>query len=130
MIVIICVDNRNGVAFNHRRQSRDKVLCQKLIERYKKIKVAPYSEPLFAPDGICVVDDPLESTGTGEYCFIEKQSLAGYEGRIEELILCKWNRDYPADVSLGIDLSGWRLISTEEFAGSSHEKITLEVWKK
>lgn len=130
MNVIICVDNCNGVAFNHRRQSRDKVLCQKLIERYKKIKVAPYSEPLFVQGGICVVDDPLESTGAGEYCFIEKQTLAGYEDRIDELILCKWNRDYPSDISLEIDLSGWRMISTEEFAGSSHEKITLEVWKK
>ena len=62
MNVIICVDNCNGVAFNHRRQSRDKVLCQKLIERYKKIKVAPYSEPLFVQGGICVVDGP-----SGEY---------------------------------------------------------------
>lgn len=130
MNVIICIDNRGGVAFNHRRQSRDQVLCQKLTKTYGKIKIAPYSEPLFAPDSVCVVDDPLNHTGKGEFCFIEKQTLSGYEDRIEALVLCKWNRDYPGDESLGIDLNGWRLLHTEEFPGKSHDKITMEVWKK
>ena len=50
----------------------------------------------------------------------------GYESRIEEVILCHWNRDYPADMYFKMDLGSWKLAETQEYAGSSHEKITEE----
>ncbi len=31
MIVMVCVDNRNGMMFNHRRQSQDRVLRRRNI---------------------------------------------------------------------------------------------------
>ena len=36
--------------------------------------------------------------GPGEYCFVEDKDVVPYESRIEEVILCHWNRDYPADM--------------------------------
>lgn len=38
------------------------------------------------------------------------------------------NRDYPVDLYFEIDLSRWKKISSKEFAGSSHDKITKEEW--
>ena len=36
------------------------------------------------------------------------------------------NRDYPADMYFKMDLGSWKLAETQEYAGSSHEKITEE----
>jgi len=48
-------------------------------------------------------------------------------GAPEGLILYRWNRTYPADLYFTLSLEGWTLERREEFAGSSHEKITKEV---
>ena len=48
--------------------------------------------------------------------------------RLEQVILYRWNRDYPADVRFTLDLSGFRLRQRVDFAGSSHEKITEEIY--
>ena len=68
----------------------------------------------------------LEKAGPGEYCFVEDKDVVPYESRIEEVILCHWNRDYPADMYFKMDLGSWKLAETQEYAGSSHEKITEE----
>ena len=48
------------------------------------------------------------------------------------MILFKWNRAYPKDTSLDIDIDGpeWELIDSFDFEGSSHEKITRERYKR
>ena len=130
MNVIVCVDNNMGVAFNNRRQSRDRCLNEKILLKISgKLKVEAYSESFFPSDRISIVDDVLKETGSGEWCFSEKRSLKGSKDKIEKLMICRWNRDYPSDVHLDINLNEWQLLSTEEFAGISHEKITMEVWK-
>lgn len=130
MNVIVCVDNNMGLAFNNRRQSRDGFLNEKIISKISgKLKVEAYSKSLFPLERISVVDDVLKETGSGEWCFSERRTLRESEDKIEQLMICRWNRDYPSDVNLDIDLNGWQLLSTEEFSGSSHEKITMEVWK-
>ena len=53
-----------------------------------------------------------------------------YLPKIDTFILFRWNRDYPADFFFKVDLSQWNLISTEDFEGTSHEKITMEVYEK
>ena len=41
----------------------------------------------------------------------------------------RWNRDYPADTYFDLSLeSGWTRTETSEFAGSSHETITKEIY--
>ena len=55
---------------------------------------------------------------------------AGYEGKITEIVLYKWNRDYPADVIFEVDLSKWRLEERKDFSGYSHEKITKEIYNR
>ena len=57
---------------------------------------------------------------------VEDKDVVPYESRIEEVILCHWNRDYPADMYFKMALGSWKLAETQEYAGSSHEKITEE----
>lgn len=135
MKVILCLDDNNGMLFNNRRQSRDEKVIEKIFEitQNKKLWVNKYSYSLFEifnPSNINVDDLFLSEATTGEYCFVENSDLANYEKWIEEIIVFKWNRDYPYDKELDIDLSKWVLKNTIEFEGNSHKKITMEVYSK
>lgn len=132
MNAIICLDDKNGIMFNKRRQSRDSILNERVISlaEGKKLFMTAYSAKLFGEIGsITIADDPISAANAGDYCFIEGKldSLA----KINTLYVFLWNRHYPADTYFDFDLEkeGFRLTSTEEFAGSSHEKITLNIYK-
>ena len=133
MYVIVPVDNRMGLGFNGRRQSRDSVLNAYLLKlsQGKTLWMAPGSASLF-PDasGVRIAEDFLSQAGPEDLCFVENQSLLPHVERIRGIVLCKWNRDYPADRFLDLELSGWQLRYTAEFPGSSHEKLTIEVYVK
>ena len=131
MIVMVCVDDNNGMMFNKRRQSQDRVLRQRMLELTgeKKLWMNAYSKKQFSEENesrIAVVEEGFQSIQPGEYCFLENEDPAQYKDQIEELILFHWNRSYPADLHCTLDLSDWKLTETEEFAGYSHEKITKE----
>lgn len=136
MIVILCIDDNNGMMFNHRRQSKDRVLLEDIMEYSKSnsLYLNEYSYKLFSDHNAQnIVVDPefLDKAGAGEYCFVEDQALLPCENRIEKLIIYKWNRRYPADLYLDITLEDpWKIIDTKEFKGSSHEKITKETYIK
>ena len=128
MTVIVCVDEQGGMAFNGRRQSRDRQLCADVIHTCGHVWMDESSAGLFADwqDSIAVSDRFLEE---GDCCFAENRALSGLE--IDTLILYRWNRRYPADRWLDIrpDEQGRVLISSEDFPGSSHERITREIWR-
>lgn len=131
MIVMVCLDDHNGMLFNHRRQSRDQVLydyIQRLTEG-KRLWMNAYSAPLFPEARIA--EDFLEQAAQGEYCFVENLPLQPYEAKIERLLVFRWNRVYPADTYLDLtQKEQWHIVGQEEFAGNSHEKITMEVYEK
>ena len=135
MKVIVCVDDNNGMMFNNRRQSRDHVLIEDLLNTIKEgcLYITPYSKILFQDiTALIETETLLEEAGADDYCFVENKTLLPYSDRIDELIIYRWNRTYPADMHLDIrpEALSLKLISTVEFAGSSHEKITKELYKK
>lgn len=67
---------------------------------------------------------------TGDYCWVEDKHLAPYADKLEQVVTFKWNRKYPGDFYFDLPLEQWSLVSTEEFSGSSHEKITKEVYER
>ena len=75
-----------------------------------------------------VAEDFLDRAGPGEFCFVEDRSVKPYETRIEQVILYRWNRAYPADLYWDLPLDGWTLERREEFPGYSHKIITKEVY--
>lgn len=137
MKVIVCIDDNNGMMFNNRRQSRDRVLIDDIVKNVidGNLLMSPYSEPLFEDSNIeafFLSEYILEEADPEDYCFIENKPLLPYLDRINELIIYRWNRKYPADMYLDVNPleHSFHLVSTSEFIGSSHEKITKEVYRK
>ncbi len=130
MNVAICIDDDFGMLFNSRRQSRDRILIEDFIKSAEgnKIFIRSFSEKLFAEQNVIVNDMCLDEAGENDFCFIEDESLIPYSSKIRTLIIYKWNRKYPADFVFEMP-EGFVLTETAEFQGSSHEKITKEIYK-
>ena len=134
MNVILCVDENMGMLFNKRRQSRDSKVLEDIFGMTESLWIHPFSEKMFQEQkGKCkiMVDDKfMEKALSGQYCFVENQELMLYSNLIEQMVLYCWNRNYPSDFKLDLDLSEWEPQSVTEFAGNSHEKITKTIYKK
>jgi hypothetical protein len=131
--LIVCLDERKGMMFNNRRQSRDRVLIDNMIKMIgdDKLYIAPYSEGLFENKEIKlkVKKNPLKAADEN-WCFIENLPVAEYKDEIETVVIYHWNRHYPGDFFFDLELDSYTLESSEELVGSSHEKITKEIWNK
>ena len=135
MVVFVCLDNNNGMLFNHRRQSRDANLIKDVEATVgdSSVFLNSYSEPLFAGTSVKlkVTDSFLSDAGIDDFCFVENTPVKAYEDQITKLIVYKWNRDYPSDFRFDIDyIDDFKLESSIDFIGTSHEKITKEVYVK
>lgn len=130
MKIIACVDNKFGLMFNKRRQSQDRVVREKIKGLNETIYMNNYSYKLYQDilEDV-VVDENFLDKADDHYCLIENVSLESYLDHIHEIILFKWNRDYPRDFCLDIDLSLFQLVNQVEIQGSSHE-MTMEVYKR
>ena len=128
MKLIVCLDDNNGMMFNKRRQSRDRVLIENALEFCKgeKLYTNEYSAKLF-PENTVEIFENIEQVGNS-FCFVEDFTVN--EEYVDEIIVYKWNRLYPADTYFNIDLENWNLIESVDFEGSSHEKITREIYRR
>ena len=135
MRVIVCLDDNGGMFFNYRRQSRDRVLCADAVAMAQgtRLLMSSYSQPLFAQDvpNIVVANDFLDIAQEDDYCFVEDRALSDYAEKISEIVIYRWNKHYPADTyfDLSLDKLSFRLCEKYEFEGSSHEKITKEIYR-
>ena len=134
MKLIVCLSDDGGMMFNHRRQSRDRVLIADMVQhtRHATLWVSPYSIPLFGEDcpHLQVTPNPGKVAGENDYCFVEDTPLPQNFEEVNELLIYRWNRLYPSDVRFVCDTSAFSLTESLEFVGSSHDKITKEIWKK
>lgn len=133
MILMVCVDKKRGMLFHHRRQSQDRILRERILAAtaHTRLWMNAYSAKQFDLDTfphIHVSETFLSDAAPGEYCFVENVDPSSALDQIEQVILYHWNRDYPADLYFSLDLSPFTLTRTEEFAGSSHETITEEIY--
>ena len=133
--VAVCLDDENGMGFGGRRQSRDRLLIADLMgeSTARTLVIGEYSRLLFEEYPQAVVSsDPFADCPDGGIYFAELQPIAPYLKQIGELIVYRWNRLYPADLYFDVDLqkSGFSLCSSCEFTGSSHDKITKEVYRR
>ncbi len=134
MVIVVCMEERRGMLFNKRRVSRDAVVYQDLLNSCpQKLWMNRYSSPLFSQfpqERLRIAEDFLQQAATGDWCFVENQCLQSYEPVIEAVVIYQWNRRYPADFYFDLDLTQWKLQSSKEFAGASHEKITKELYRR
>lgn len=47
--------------------------------------------------------------------------------QIEEIVIFRWNKVYPSDQVLDVDLEEWKLAEEEQIEGSTHE-ITKQIY--
>ena len=135
MRIIVAVDDGGGLMFNRRRQSQDRVLRERILRLSDgaRLWMNAYTRKQFedaAAGQIQVDEDFLQKAADGDYCFVENAPVLPALDRVERVILFRWNRAYPSDMKFDLDLSAppWTLAETDEFPGSSHEKITEEVY--
>lgn len=131
MTLIFCIDERCGIAFNGRRQSRDTAVCEDILRSINgtRLETSAYSAPLFYEMAdVAIVDSPSD---VGAY-FCELCDPEPLIGRSDTVILYKWNRIYPSDVKFTVSLShlGFTLCESVDISGRSHEKITKEIYRK
>lgn len=138
MKIIVCVYNDMGMMFNHRRQSRDSVLCEYLLSQYgkEKIYMTEYSSKIFErKDSIIIKENVIENINSKDYFFIEDANIFDDMSKedidkIDEIIMCFWNRDYPSDRKFNLDISMYRLEKETDIAGNSHDKITIKEYRR
>ena len=136
MKLFVCLDEAGGMTFNNRRQSSDRVIRQNMLETIGtyNLYINSYTAKQFTEESsqLIVDDNFLETAQTGDYVFVENKQVQPYLSNIEQIIVYRWQRAYPADCFFDIDLTekDWTLSSTEEFAGYSHECILKETYMR
>lgn len=131
MKLVCCIDNNYGMTFNNRRQSSDKIQVSNMLEllNREKIYITDFSKDIFDDENIKIINlDEINKLKVEDYFFDENILPSKLEYKSDEIILYKWNRDYPSDLKFDIDLLKWNLIESIDFSGSSHEKITREIY--
>lgn len=136
MKLIVCVDDRMGMMFNKRRQSKDEKVREdilSMLDEGQKLFVSPYTAKQFLPEEQekVYVSETFLSEATGEdICFIEDSDVSELEDKIESIVLYRWNRHYPSDRYFTLDLSNYELISSFDFVGNSHPEMLKEEYQK
>lgn len=136
MTVFLCTDDRGGMLFNKRRQSRDSAVIADIARSVNDslLYISDFSEALFSDSEISVISvpDPLAAAKTEGCVFVENLHISDFIGQIDTLIIYRWNKKYPYDFSLDVvpQECGFSICESYDFEGTSHEKITKEVYKK
>ena len=127
MKLIAIVDDNYGMMFNNRRQSKDSVLIDRIAELSKdsKLWVSMYTRSLFPHNTNIVLSQNFGQADKEDYCFVEDDKVS------DIIYLYRWNRVYPSDTTFPEKLlNDFVLENTDEFQGSSHDKITEEIYRK
>ena len=133
MTLVLCADDRGGLSFAGRRQSRDRLLCSDLLAMAegRLLWVEPYSRSLFPASAppLRTSDQPWIQAGPEDLCFLELQDPFPALERADRLVVYRWNRRSPFDRALQLPPAGWQLTAQNEFPGSSHKIITKEYYQ-
>ncbi len=133
MNIIVCVDDKLGIAFADRRQSRDREQIAQMLKTVgeNKLYISDYSAKLFdsLPQNVIVCNDFADVTEDA-YCFVENIPSTDIFFSADKIILYRWNRVYPSDIKFPQDaLANKKLVSSYDFKGHSHDKITEEIFE-
>ncbi len=136
MKLVVCVDDKMGVMFNKRRQSKDAKVREDILfmlEEGKKLFVSPYTAKQFLPEEqekLHISETFLFDATEEDICFVEDSDVSQMGDNIESIILYRWNRHYPSDKYFTLDLSKYDLVSSIDFVGNSHPEMLKEEYRK
>lgn len=133
--LIVCLDDLNGYAFNHRRQSRDQMVIEDIVKMTCGfLTISHYSHDLFTKEQLKMMQEKASMPIDEEiYFFFDADGdLATLDtDHIREIIVYRWNRTYPRDKVFPAEfLSNYCLSQKIKFSGKSHKKITKEIYRR
>ena len=129
MTLIVSLDDKNGMMFGTKRQSRDSVLTERILKMTegKNLVLSPYSASLFeGKQELVTTDDPAAIASGEDFLFVENTPLP--QAGFDTLLIYRWNRRYPSTRFFTLSTEGFELAERVDFAGSSHDCITEERW--
>ncbi len=129
MNTVVMIDKNNGLAFNNRPQSRDRVLMERIAKLTDDAPIEADGHFALMLESYGFTVDPV-SCPPAEDAWVwldhtpDEQELA----QIRKLIIARYRAIYPADCYFDFEPQRpeWIKISRQIFAGSSHDKIILE----
>lgn len=129
LTVYICLDDRDGMLFNGRRQSRDSRVFEDIRRELRDVLLIDgFSESLCRRAEIpyALWEGPLPREGQ----FFLEARPAVEASAADRLVIYRWGRHYPADVYFGLNPEEalFRLEEVSAFPGTSHEEIRKEVY--
>ena len=134
LIIIVCMDEKNGMIFNGRRQSQDQEVIKKMLEyaKGKPLWINDYSAQLFREDQQkqIKITENFFDLDEDDICFIENIRLDRCHEKVKKVIVFRWERVYTADVYFNFKLDNFCLASTEILKGSSHKEILIETYER
>ena len=129
LTVYVCLDDRSGMSFNGRRQSRDSKVFEDIMRELRgELLIDPFSESLIRKTDLPyrLLEGPLPEEGQ---FFLEmrspREALAA-----DRIVIYRWGRHYPADRRWDLTLEeyGFSLAAQTAFQGTSHELIGKDVF--
>ncbi|MBF0579215.1 hypothetical protein IM774_05360 [Erysipelotrichaceae bacterium RD49] len=129
MNAIFIVDQENGLAFNHRPQSRDRMLMDDLKSLVDEpIQAESYFGRMAASYGVPITDTLEDDNG---WVLFDHNPTPEEASQIDKILLYRFmDVEYPADQILSLDFSPFACIAQTEFAGSSHDCIVRKVFER
>ena len=128
MIAITWAAKNGATVFNSRRCSKDKAVIEDIISCFgESIKVTEFSKELFINTDISVISS-LDELNENDIFFFEDIPFSLISEKVDTLIVYRWDRVYPLGKALEIH-KNFKLISTEQISGNSHDVIIKEVYK-
>lgn len=145
MKLVFVLDQKNGMMFNHRRQSFDQAIIKKVVNDVNEIKgclwLSDYSKELFASYDVNVMpleEFDLSKANEKDFIFIEnidvdlEAMIADKEVSVE-LNFYRWDKVYPSDKKMTFTkelLDAFFVKDSYEMSGDIHDVISVEIWTK
>ncbi|MFI3260154.1 MAG: hypothetical protein R3Y13_00345 [bacterium] len=127
MKYFVTVSNNLGLSFFNKRQSSDIKVLEDMIKEAEnsKILVNKSALDIFTKNNL----EQHITTSESSYVFYECDELSSIKD-INILIVYYWNRDYPSDKFLKLNLNAYKELEKIEFQGNSHDNITKIVYER
>jgi hypothetical protein len=135
MTIIFTLDDNNGTQCAGKRQSRDRVVGDKIIALAKNnLHILQEATSFFKNNDMtnvpCTIWSDLWHLPEHAVFFAEHVLPPEVMNAAEKIYVFRWNRQYPSLAKDRVNLDGFRKTVIEEFQGSSHPNITLEMYER
>lgn len=130
MKAVVCIDLNDGIAFNHRRISQDIKQREDLLQWIDSefLYIDKKATALYGDHPQIIQSENPVMECKDHWCLFENNEINKVQDQIDTLLIYNWNRNYPSDSKLDIDLWNYKIKEQTELGGKSHEKITRTLY--